>query len=181
MASQNTSFTIVYSTVYSSTDQRKHQSFASLAFVRGIHRWPVNSHHKGPVTRKMFPFDNVIMYHLFPICPFDSDKRQQRTLLISHSNLFCSADGGRHTVACVGKTWAILLSSLQFCMISCVGLLLYSHYHAVHEYAFSRSKQFWPTFKKKLNETIWAAHVVFVSKSAIIPILYAHLYYIAMA
>ena len=42
-------------------DQRKHHSFASLAFVGGIHRWPVNSPHKGPVTRKMFPFDDVIM------------------------------------------------------------------------------------------------------------------------
>ena len=29
--------------------------------MRGIHRWPVNSPHKGPVTRKMFPFDDVIM------------------------------------------------------------------------------------------------------------------------
>ena len=38
-----------------------HQSSASLAFVRGIHRWPVNSPHKLPVTRKMFPFDDVIM------------------------------------------------------------------------------------------------------------------------
>ena len=53
--------TSVYSTVYSGADQRKYQSSASLAFVRGIHRWPVNSPHKGPVTRKMFPFDNVIM------------------------------------------------------------------------------------------------------------------------
>ena len=42
-------------------DQRKHQSSASLAFVRGIHRWPMNSLHKGPVTRKMFPFDDVFM------------------------------------------------------------------------------------------------------------------------
>ena len=42
-------------------DQRKHQSSASLAFVRGIHRRPVNSPHKGPVMRKMFPFDDVIM------------------------------------------------------------------------------------------------------------------------
>ena len=40
---------------------KKHQSSASLAFVQGIHRWPVNSRHKWPVTRKMFPFDNVIM------------------------------------------------------------------------------------------------------------------------
>ena len=61
MASQLTSLTIVYSTVYSAADQRKHQSSASLAFVRGIHRGLVNSTHKWPVTRKMFPFDDVIM------------------------------------------------------------------------------------------------------------------------
>ena len=61
MAAQITSPTIVYSTVYSGADQRKHQSSASLAFVRGIHRGPVNSPHKWPVTRKMFPFDDVIM------------------------------------------------------------------------------------------------------------------------
>ena len=60
IASQITSLAIVYSAVYSGADQRKHQSSASLAFVGGIHRWPVNSPHKGPVTRKMFPFDDVI-------------------------------------------------------------------------------------------------------------------------
>ena len=43
----------------------KHQRSASLAFVRGIHRWPVNSPHKWPVTRKMFPFDDVIMENWF--------------------------------------------------------------------------------------------------------------------
>ena len=61
MASRITSLTIVYATVYSGADKRKHQSSASLAFVTGIHRWPVTSPHKGPVTRKMFPFDDVIM------------------------------------------------------------------------------------------------------------------------
>ena len=61
VASQITSLTIVYSTVDSDADQRKHQSSASLAFVRRIHRGPVNSPHKWPVTRKMFPFDDVIM------------------------------------------------------------------------------------------------------------------------
>ena len=60
-ASQITSLVIVYSAFYSGTDQRKHQSSASLAFVRGIHRGTVNSPHKWPVTRKMFPFDDVIM------------------------------------------------------------------------------------------------------------------------
>ena len=60
-AYQITSFTFVYSTVYSDADQRKHQSSASLAFVWGIHTGPVNSPHKWPVTRKMFPFDDVII------------------------------------------------------------------------------------------------------------------------
>ena len=62
MASKITGVTLFYSTVYSGTDQRKHQSSASLASVQGIHRWPVNSPHKWPVTRKMFPFDDVILY-----------------------------------------------------------------------------------------------------------------------
>ena len=62
MASQITSLTIVYSAVYTDADQRKHQSSESLAFVWGIHRGPVNSPHKWPVTRKMFPFDDVIMF-----------------------------------------------------------------------------------------------------------------------
>ena len=62
MASQITSLAIAYSTVHSDADQRKHRSSASLAFVRGIHRGPVNSPHKWPVTWKMFPFDDVIMW-----------------------------------------------------------------------------------------------------------------------
>ena len=61
MASQITSLSIVCSPVGSGADKRKHQSSALLAFVRGIHRWPVDSPHKGPVTRKMFPFDDVIL------------------------------------------------------------------------------------------------------------------------
>ena len=65
MASQITLVSIVYSTVCSDTDQGKHQIFAALAFVRGIHRWPANSPHKGPVTRKIFPFDDVIMENAF--------------------------------------------------------------------------------------------------------------------
>ena len=68
MASQINSLTIVCTNVCSGTDQRKHQSSASLAFVRGIHRWPVNFPHKWPVTRKMFPFDDVIMQNRQPWC-----------------------------------------------------------------------------------------------------------------
>ena len=84
MASQITSLTIIYSTVYSGADQRKHQSSASLAFVRGIHRGPVNSPHKWPVTRKMFPFDDVIMIRNWEMqfvtgCPSADHPKMQGT------------------------------------------------------------------------------------------------------
>ena len=65
MASQITGVSIVRPTVCSRADQRKHQNSASLAFVRGIYPWPLDFPHKGPVTRKMFPFDDVIMFLLF--------------------------------------------------------------------------------------------------------------------
>ena len=82
MVSQITSLTIVWSTVYSGAYQRKHQRSASLAFVGGINRWPVNSPHKEPVTRKMFPFDDVIMTHVKAvICqeidPYHNEEAQQ--------------------------------------------------------------------------------------------------------
>ena len=60
-ASKFTGVSMVCSTYSSAANQRKHQSSASLAFVRGIHPWPVNSPHKGTATRKMFLFDDVIM------------------------------------------------------------------------------------------------------------------------
>ena len=66
ITSQITNLKIVYSTIYSDADQNKHQSSASLAFERGIHRGPVNSPHKWLVTRKMFPFDDVIMLPAVP-------------------------------------------------------------------------------------------------------------------
>ena len=69
MASQITSVTIAYSIVCSSPDQRKHRSSASLAVVRGIHRGPMNSSHKGPVTQKMFPLNDVMMILMNPPPP----------------------------------------------------------------------------------------------------------------
>ena len=65
MASLITSLTSVYPTVHSGADQIKHQSSASLAFVWEIHRISVNSPHKWPVMRKLFPFDDVIMDEIF--------------------------------------------------------------------------------------------------------------------
>ena len=72
MASQITGVSIVYSTVCSAADQRKHQSFASLAFVRGIHRWTVNSPHKRPVTENIsilvtLSCDRVLLGHVVMI------------------------------------------------------------------------------------------------------------------
>ena len=56
-----TGVSVVFSTVCSGADQRTHQRSASLAFVREIHRWPGDFPHKKPVTRQMYPFDDVIM------------------------------------------------------------------------------------------------------------------------
>ena len=88
-----TNLTIVYSTVYSGTDQRKHQSSATLAFVRGIHRWPVNSPHKWPVTWKMFPFDDVVMKESsISVTPFalemDPDNIKIPSIISFHVELF---------------------------------------------------------------------------------------------
>ena len=75
MASQINSLRIVYSTVYSvysGADQRQYQSSASLAFVRGIHRWPVNSPHKWPVTRKIW-WRHHAMHRVHWITPLRKD------------------------------------------------------------------------------------------------------------
>ena len=90
IASQITSLTIVYSTVYSDADQRKHQSSASLVFVWGIHRGPMNSPHKWPVTRKMFPFDDIIM-----LC---SDVNALNSLLAKPINTCLLLTHSRHLV-----------------------------------------------------------------------------------
>ena len=74
ITSQIISLTIVYSSVYLGADQRKHQSSASLAFVRGIHRRPVNSPHKGPVTRIFFHL-MTSSYRCGPVAPY-SDRDQ---------------------------------------------------------------------------------------------------------
>ena len=59
--SQITGVSVVYSTVFfSGSDQRNYLRSASLAFVWGIHRRPMNSPNKGPLTREICPYDNVI-------------------------------------------------------------------------------------------------------------------------
>ena len=101
---QITSPTIVYSTVYSGTDQRKHQSSASLAFVRGIHRSPVNSPRKWPVTRKMPPFDDVIM----PKLKLAKDEQLQLKLgSICNCSIWVKCTW---RYRCSPQTWAMLSS-----------------------------------------------------------------------
>ena len=79
IASQITSLTTVYSRVYSGADRIKHQSSASLAYVRGIHRGPVNSPHKWPVTQKLLAFDDVIIENM----PSENNKFLWSFLLFS--------------------------------------------------------------------------------------------------
>ena len=79
MASQNHQSHDCLLRRYSGAAQRKHQSSASLAFVRGIRRWPMNSPHKGPVTRKMFiTRDTYIPCRIFFLKYFCLVKRQYR-------------------------------------------------------------------------------------------------------
>ena len=101
MASRITGVSIVCSTICSVADQRKHQSSASLAFVRGIHRWPADSPHKGPVTRKMFPFDDVIII----ICiflPINSAREGSVTPAPNSLATKQPACGGRYLVDFIG-------------------------------------------------------------------------------
>ena len=112
MASQITSLTIVYSTVYSGADQRKHQTSASLAFVRVIHRWSVNCPHKWPVTRKMLPFVDVIM--LYPV-KMGSDCKQHKCNLILYELIF------QHLSFSIWLVWAVSGNNIFF-MWHCGGL-----------------------------------------------------------
>ena len=111
VASQIISLTVVYSTVYSGADRRKHQSSASLAFVRGIHRSPVNSPHKRPVTRKIFPFDDVIMFinvlHYIDVI-MTTMASQITSLAVVYSSVYLDADQRKHqSSASLAYAWGI--------------------------------------------------------------------------
>ena len=116
----NLQLTIVYSIVYSDVDQRKHQSFALLAFVRGIHRGPVNSPHKWPVTRKMFPFDDVIMNILFRLTWKNKQKQNKSKLHIASRLLRESASqtASRAKSAPIASSCSILLTSQELVLLN---------------------------------------------------------------
>ena len=100
IASQITSLTIVYS----DADQRKHQCSASLVFVWGIHRGPVNSPHKWPVTRKMFPFDDVIMACFVTVFQ-NENNNGTANLIIMKNNIQCVAGTEKSAISFVFIIW----------------------------------------------------------------------------
>ena len=103
-ASQITGVSVICWTVVSGADQRKHQSSPSVAFVRGSHRWPVNSPHKRPVTRKMFPFDYVIMTcFCLPDDPCSSNPcaaNEQCHVYYQHDGYYCHCATGQVEADC---------------------------------------------------------------------------------
>ena len=102
LASQITSLTVVYSIVYSGVNQRKHQSSASLAIVREIRRGPVNFPHKWPVTRKMFPFDDVIMITMDVIASLIT------SITIVYATVYSDIDQRKHqSSASLAFVWGI--------------------------------------------------------------------------
>ena len=106
MVSQITSLMIGYSTVCSGADEIKHQRSTPLAFVRGIHQWPVNYPHKGPVTRKMFPFDDFIISPELSLQGFSS----QRTYNVARVSMSCGAMWAHRS----GPWFNIKISSYQY-------------------------------------------------------------------
>ena len=138
IASQITSLTIVYSTVYPGADQSKHQSSASLAFVWGIRRGPVNSPHKWPVTRKMFPFDDVIMKHLSRLINktklFNEAISQQIKLHVIYMNYATqlAKDDLKNNLndftTCIGLIWLISYSAVHS-TCNCYGKVIFAPSH----------------------------------------------------
>ena len=130
LASQITVVSIVCSTVCSGADQRKHQNSASLAFVRRIHRRPVDSPYKRSVTRKMFPFDGIRKLYIKPALEWYNSSAfitqlamyTLENLIIHHIDqyfaLFNLYDNGwsealwqlcKHTLSILWWYWTILL------------------------------------------------------------------------
>ena len=101
VTSQITSVSTVYSNVYSGTDQNKHQSSASLAFAWGIYWWSVNCPHKWPVTRKMFPFDDIMLIVLVTstaVAKQPLDQWFKKNIHAIFSRYICSAPEKIHVI-----------------------------------------------------------------------------------
>ena len=123
IASQITSLKSVYSTIYSGADQRKHQSSASLAFVRGIHRWSMNSPHKWPATRIFIPFDDVNMVHN-TTCKMRFGARW-RMYFISLQQIRPVASLWLYSAACIIVFFNCFMSSAWDCRLVSSGRAMY--------------------------------------------------------
>ena len=126
MASQITSLIIVFTTVYSGADQRKHQSSPSLALVRGIQRWPVTSPHKETVTRKTFPFDDVIIIHRSNKPIVDELRHLDFCLSIIKENIDKYGDPGKKLPKSLFSQYYWKLTPCQWCNVKiylCISLM----------------------------------------------------------
>ena len=116
VVSQITGITTVLSTVCSGVHQRKHQNYASLAFVRGIHLESVDSPHKEPVTGELFLFDDVIMIMRTKLSHLATSLQQLLAVGLPqatsktryHDNLTLDI----HTKASAKREWAEMSSSI---------------------------------------------------------------------
>ena len=153
MASQIASLTIVYSTVYSVADQRKHQSSASLAFVRWIHQWI--PHTKGPVTRKMIPFDDVIMKRLWHHHPKPYNNKcvifmlnfwsaQFLIVYIPPNAVICAKYDQRASNPCPIQYKDVLPASIdRKSPCGDKAVVISSYFHKVNSYTGKRASLYW--------------------------------------
>ena len=148
MASQITGVSIVCSTVGSDGDRKKHKSSASLAFVRGIHQWPVKSPHKRPVTRKMYTFDDVIMV------PHVGDKTHDNDIIYIllwafYMSAYCTMDSVR--------LYSPILHNIFICdwiiqLFICIFALIIVIINAMN----------WLDGPKYLNKSVISAYLLFI-------------------
>ena len=122
---------------------------ASLAFVRGIHRWPVNSPHKGPVTRKMFPFNDVIMGHYL----------NQRWLISTNSE-------SRYNVL---QKKLNLKTSYEVCRSSCLGPNMINATYGM------KMPTHYPTYRNKLKWRLNKTIILFIQQDALKTVVYTML------
>ena len=133
MASQITGASIVCSIVCAGADQMKHQSCAPLVFVRGTHRWPVDSPNEGPVTRKCFHLmtssctKQPTPYALISLPTHILKYMQQHTVL--HEGMFARVLQQCLQHRWIRNRWAGLIRYIRFIHVSLVILLLQSNRH----------------------------------------------------
>ena len=126
---------IVSSTVYPDADQWKHQSSASLAFLRGFHRGRMNSPHKWPVTRKMFPFDDVVMK--YKVCVWESlciEPGSLLPLIVKKVSKFCN------TCVCESPVYSSFKESKIRKAFPCSDVFMKSRYSTAQHTNFVNTK-----------------------------------------